>query len=764
MWRSAATTRKTLFIPDNPKVAEQLEKFIPEYDKSNKWFPTSVCESCHRYFSPSYSNKSDKIKIASELLDFTQNRRSPALMTLCETSGVCLICNNSNAAPVCKPKEMQTSEHEFKSLPPPTRAKRHFYTSTQSPSKDSGNLVCDDYLAMGRSQNASGRQVAAAVGAMRNRESDGLTTVSSPNPHTFRKLHSELNNTFAAEFHTIECPELEGKIDGSAIKCKDLRDFLLKVIWIRGRAVSDVAYIKVNADDGRGSLKLMIQILFTDDPLLTELPEETRREYADENNGYLDSGVNGVYIVVLIPGCDETFASVRFMFNSLNFEDVCETFPNAQIVLPVDMKMQNKTCGIQGHSARYPLVYNHWSQRAEYSKPDEIRTAQTISDSNKARLNSKDDNPINFHSVAEYPIHLLSILPEKNLIQVLVPCQLHLLLGITKSLVTFLQILDRELLDNWLFTIKVKRDPRHGPDSTDFKGNECRKIIHSTDQLEMLIPEQHRKEPRVSTRISKSASSVDTKSNQDPVNKYKLIRLLIKCMISFSNVVSFTMRPSLNPQWSEAIDQFSDDFDVFSTPYLQSFSRRSGTELTTPKIRVLTHEMRQWISTNKCSLSRISEQPFETIHKSFLNFSSQYSIPNTGVENKSPSPASSSSSSSAKQHTPSLDTRQSKSKLPAKSKGARQRKSTPQPHKWPVLPSQASLKRSALKELQNRKPTKSSKVHSKASSSQAHTRFVGNIKYARERRLHAVIGYNQSHHPLNPECIARMKIDVKIKL
>ena len=76
------------------------------------------------------------------------------------------------------------------------------------------------------------------------------------------------------------------------------------------------------------------------------------------------------------------------------------------------------------------------------------------------------------------------------------------------------------------------------------------------------------------------------------------------------------MRPSLNPHWSQIIDQFANDFDAFSPLFLQSFPRRSGSELTTPKIRVLTHEMRQWISSNNCSLSRVSEQPFETINPS----------------------------------------------------------------------------------------------------------------------------------------------------
>jgi hypothetical protein len=209
--------------------------------------------------------------------------------------------------------------------------------------------------------------------------------------------------------------------------------------------------------------------------------------------------------------------------------------------------------------------------------------------------------------------------------------------------------------------------------------------------------------------------------------------------------------------WSQSIDQFTDDFDVFSQLYLKSFPRRSGSELATPKIRVLTHEMRQWIFANKCSLSRISEQPFETIHKSFLNFASRYSIPNTGIESKCPSPAPSSSSS--KVHTSSLSTRQSKLKLPAKSKPARQRQSIPQPRKWPVLPSQVSLKRVAT-ELKNEKPTKCSRDSKKASSSP--TRYVGNIQYARKRRLRAVIGYNQSHLPLSPESITRIRIAVKM--
>ena len=101
------------------------------------------------------------------------------------------------------------------------------------------------------------------------------------------------------------------------------------------------------------------------------------------------------------------------------------------------------------------------------------------------------------------------------------PIKKHFLLQTQLIFLFSPPVLDRELFDNWLFVINVKRDPRHGPDSTDFKGNECRKFIRSTDQLKMLITEIHLQDPRVSRRISQSSSS--TKSKLDLVRKYQLI-------------------------------------------------------------------------------------------------------------------------------------------------------------------------------------------------------------------------------------------------
>jgi hypothetical protein len=55
----------------------------------------------------------------------------------------------------------------------------------------------------------------------------------------------------------------------------------------------------------------------------------------------------------------------------------------------------------------------------------------------------------------------------------------------------------------------------------------------------------------------------------------------------------------------------------------------------TLKIRLLLNEMREWIFKHNASLLRISEQAFETLHSSYLKFSANFQISETGALKRS---------------------------------------------------------------------------------------------------------------------------------
>ena len=120
------------------------------------------------------------------------------------------------------------------------------------------------------------------------------------------------------------------------------------------------------------------------------------------------------------------------------------------------------------------------------------------------------------------------------------------------------------------------------------------------------------------------------------------------------------MTPQLHDNWEEAFDEFKADFQALSESYFKVRRRNKNQSLLPPKIRVIVHEMRQWIKDHNCSLYRVSEQAFETIHSNYAEFELLFSVAKTGFlsdlkENKADSSSSSSSSSSSRQ--PSLGTR-----------------------------------------------------------------------------------------------------------
>ena len=45
--------------------------------------------------------------------------------------------------------------------------------------------------------------------------------------------------------------------------CNDVEDFLLKVVYCRGRDRKEVAVVKFGLDGGRGSQKLMTHMIFS---------------------------------------------------------------------------------------------------------------------------------------------------------------------------------------------------------------------------------------------------------------------------------------------------------------------------------------------------------------------------------------------------------------------------------------------------------------------------------------------------------------------
>lgn len=87
----------------------------------------------------------------------------------------------------------------------------------------------------------------------------------------------------------------------------------------------------------------------------------------------------GVFLLAMIGGGHETPESVRFLFDSINFDDVvaqCDA-NGGEIVIAVDMKMQGLICGLQNQSSLNPMPYDLWSQRECHSE-EEVRFSRLV--------------------------------------------------------------------------------------------------------------------------------------------------------------------------------------------------------------------------------------------------------------------------------------------------------------------------------------------------------------------------------------------------
>lgn len=195
-------------------------------------------------------------------------------------------------------------------------------------------------------------------------------------------LIDRLNHVFADDFESIDCTFSEA--DEGAVVVKDIERFAKKMVWLRKRPCRHVAMVRLGADSGGDSLKLMMNILFNDDPVLrARASTEDRTAYAEHNEGLHDIGVKRTYILVLVPRAKETFARVRWLWDIRRLSRARVDYPNATIGAPLDVKHQCFHVGIS--SGRFDSIYHHHSQYPQHSRPDEARTIDGIVAEYKAR-------------------------------------------------------------------------------------------------------------------------------------------------------------------------------------------------------------------------------------------------------------------------------------------------------------------------------------------------------------------------------------------
>ena len=627
--RSKQTSNLLVTKPSNTKLLVEL---FPLYRTDMAWLPAALCPSHYILL------QSKTRSIPSGLIADTRSRiaNSPiAIRTTaenCSSHRMCHFCKSTSdlrqpntqlqlrhATPTPHPKR-QPAFHVLEPLPKRVRSNKQ--TPSSTPPAQS-RLDALSVVAMGSAARLSGRQKGRQADELRRRFASGDSLVTTPSGATIRKLQTKLNTTFSHDFTSKPCSY--SQTDQGIVYCSDLEDFTFLYCWLRGKTVSAIKLIKLNGDDGQGSLKLMIQFLFDDDPIFSDDPLSERSDLkAAGSYTLLDTGPHRTYILALIHGCSESHASCAFLFQSVNLAVLNKICPSADIILPVDMKFANLLIGLQPHGAIHSYLWTMWSSSSKCSSPDTVRTMDSITADAKRYLAAQQHStarvdPVHFNSTESLPVDLI-VAMRSALLHIFPPPPLHLEMGITKSFFHYLERLSESIASAWLRSISVRRSQKHG--GSDFPGNECRIIINSSAKLRRL--------PEFPSNISRRLPPTE-------IARLIAIQLLAKCFSDLSTVVTHVFSLRLHPDWASSIITLQQSYRAFTQQYNifspDNHSKRNP-ERISPKLQCLFHEVPAWIRSHKCSLNYASEQSFETIHKNFFDFAKRFSIPKTGVEIK----------------------------------------------------------------------------------------------------------------------------------
>ena len=549
-WRGAKEKFWQLSLLDNALALSTLqEKYLPDYDPSDIVLPHSVHLKCLMILyrpkvAPAWFLENAAATRAALLASRAAER---AKTRTCSHSAdeCCALCGTGR-------NFVSDWQAQFKSVEPPALhpglpppAKRH--------RRASACLSKNDLAAWNSASGGSVRSTARGADSQRERHASGESPVDSTSGAVHRRQSTIANRLFRRLFRDVDCEF--GDTDGGAVVCTSLYIFIALICFLRGKLVSALRRIKLNIDGGRGSVKLSMQIFWDDDPIWGGADQRSRRRTAlHDNGGLLDNGAKRTWIVGLIAGAKETFESVRFLIDRYDFVAIRELLPDAcDIVGPNDMKVAALCVGIGPSGSRYPQASTIFSPYRGMSLPDVWRTPKMVLDrlEERRKEEEKSGRPTdakNFESVEFAPIRLLQeLFMERPIADFLVPPQLHLVLGIVKTLLGWLAVLDRAMMNHFLRDIAVVRNPKHGDE--DFRGNECRRILRSSGKMIKLLP------PEEQLFFDDSADVINVEVSSEQY-RFALLRRLVELFMLFGDVVSATMGLQLRAEWRLTLQYF----------------------------------------------------------------------------------------------------------------------------------------------------------------------------------------------------------------
>jgi len=130
-------------------------------------------------------------------------------------------------------------------------------------------------------------------------------------------LSRKLRTFFQMDFENQECNHTK---DGTVVICPKVHHLVGKYLHFLGRHPDEAWRFKLNLDYGGDSLKVLLQILFDDDPLKTHDFSKLQHlnDARDGNFDLLQSGVSGVLVILDAEGASESHEVVLDFLDRLS--------------------------------------------------------------------------------------------------------------------------------------------------------------------------------------------------------------------------------------------------------------------------------------------------------------------------------------------------------------------------------------------------------------------------------------------------------------
>ena len=380
-WRVAQRQHHRLYLPDNALALAALQRRLPTYSCDLSYMPTSLHIQCLNTLQQ--SRKAPKwfsLAVAAQHLAAAAQREAagtPADAAIARSRPCTKECSTCASGGVHGTKwAAQMSSNApllHPGLPPPKRAKRTVVVITPPAARISSH----DLLAWNGAEGGSIRATARGADSQRERHTDGDSKVDSASGAVLRRDSTFFHRVFSRMFRDVDTTFGS---TGGAVICDSLLIFILTICFLTGNPLAMLLRVKLNVDGGRGSVKLMLQLLWSDDPIFGGGDARVRRRGAlRDHAGMSDNGGRRTFIVGLIPGGHETFASVRFLLDRYDFLEIRRYLPaECQIICPVDMKMGALFAGVETSGSLHPQPCTLLSLYDGHSRPDSFRTSHTI--------------------------------------------------------------------------------------------------------------------------------------------------------------------------------------------------------------------------------------------------------------------------------------------------------------------------------------------------------------------------------------------------